>query len=482
MKPNSLLDYSIINGDEEELRYRVKQLYGILENSHDGIFLTDGDANTIFINKAYEKIADVKRDQILGKNMELLEKKGIISKSSTLMVLKNKKSITIEQEFKNGKKVLVSSSPIADDKGNIVMVVTNVRDVTELYELEEELEKKIELTQKYYSELELMRKQIHENSDIVAVDKKMIAVLEAARKVSKVDTTVLLLGETGAGKEVVAKFIHRNSNRTDKAFIKVNCGAIPGNLIESELFGYVKGAFTGANREGKIGMFELADKGTIFLDEIGDLPLDMQVKLLRVLQDEEIKRVGGTSTIKIDVKVIAATSRNLKEMVDSKLFRADLYYRINIIPIKIPALRDRVDDIEPLIMYFLGVLNEKYSMNKTISQGALKFLKHYEWPGNVRELRNIIERVSIMSLGNKIMSEDLMIAGINSYSSEVDEFSAERINSSMKDAVEKLEASMIESAFKKHGNVRAAAKDLGIDASTFVRKRQRYEEKKVLQK
>jgi PAS domain S-box-containing protein len=480
MKSNSLLDYSITNGDEEELRYRIKQLYGILESSHDGIFLTDGDANTIFMNKAYEKITGIKREQILGKNMEFLEKKGVVSKSSTLMVLKNNKSVTIEQEFKNGKKALVSSSPIADEKGNIVMVVTNVRDVTELYELKGELEKKIELTQKYYSELELMRKQIHENSDIIAVDQKMIAVLEAARKVSKVDTTVLLLGETGAGKEVVAKFIHRNSNRADKAFIKVNCGAIPENLIESELFGYEKGAFTGANREGKIGIFELADRGTIFLDEIGELPLDMQVKLLRVLQEEEIKRVGGTATIKVDVKVVAATNRNLKEMVDSKQFRADLYYRLNIIPINLPPLKERREDIEPLILYFLGILNEKYSMNKTISQGALNCLKQYEWPGNVRELRNIIERVSIMCQGDRIMTEDLPIAGITSC--EPDKFALYNTNLSMKDAVEKLEASMIESAFEKHGNVRAAAKELGIDASTFVRKRQRYTENNLLQK
>jgi PAS domain S-box-containing protein len=480
MKSNSLLDYSITNGDEEELRYRIKQLYGILESSHDGIFLTDGDANTIFMNKAYEKITGIKREQILGKNMEFLEKKGVVSKSSTLMVLKNNKSVTIEQEFKNGKKALVSSSPIADEKGNILMVVTNVRDVTELYELKGELEKKIELTQKYYSELELMRKQIHENSDIIAVDQKMIAVLEAARKVSKVDTTVLLLGETGAGKEVVAKFIHRNSNRADKAFIKVNCGAIPENLIESELFGYEKGAFTGANREGKIGIFELADRGTIFLDEIGELPLDMQVKLLRVLQEEEIKRVGGTATIKVDVKVVAATNRNLKEMVDSKQFRADLYYRLNIIPINLPPLKERREDIEPLILYFLGILNEKYSMNKTISQGALNCLKQYEWPGNVRELRNIIERVSIMCQGDRIMTEDLPIAGITSC--EPDKFALYNTNLSMKDAVEKLEASMIESAFEKHGNVRAAAKELGIDASTFVRKRQRYTENNLLQK
>lgn len=481
MKSNDLLDYSMINGDEAELRYRVRQLYDILESSYDGIYLTDGEANTIFINKAYEKIAGIKREQVLGKNMELLEKKGVVSKSSTLMVLKTGKSITIEQEFMNGKKVLVSSSPILDENGSIVMVVTNVRDVTEMYELKEQLEKKSELTQKYYSELEHMRKLLHENSDIIAADKKMLAVLESANKVSKVDSTVLLVGETGSGKEEVAKFIHRNSKRADNAFIKVNCGAIPENLVESEFFGYEKGAFTGANREGKIGMFELADKGTIFLDEIGELPLEMQVKLLRVLQEDEIKRVGGTSPVRIDVRVIAATNRNLKDMVDEKLFRADLYYRLNIIPIRIPPLRERTDDIEPLILYFLGVFNEKYGMNKTISKGAVESLKRYEWPGNVRELRNIIERVSIMCPDDRIMADDLPIAGIGG-ESDAARFVVERSDITMKDAVEKLEASMIESAFERHGNVRAAAKELGIDASTFVRKRKRYEEHNLLQK
>jgi PAS domain S-box-containing protein len=480
MKTKDLLDYNNADDNDSDARYRLRQLYDVIESSYDGIYITDGEATTILVNRAYEKITGMKREQMLGKNMEYLEKHGIVSKSATMLVLKSKKTVTIEQEFKNGKKVLVSSNPIFDTDGNITMVVTNVRDVTELYELKEQLEKNMELNKKYYSEIEMMRKQVLGNADIIAQDKKMIDVLEMAKKVAKVDATVLLLGETGVGKEEVAKFIHKNSNRINNAFIKINCGAIPGNLIESELFGYEKGAFTGANKEGKIGMFELADKGTLFLDEVGELPLDMQVKLLRVLQENEFNRVGGTANIKVDVRVIAATNRNLKEMMEKKLFREDLYYRLHVIPVTIPPLRERKMDIEPLVLHFMDVFNKKYDLKKTIAQGAMNCLKEYEWPGNVRELKNIIERVSIMCVDDKITRADLPIVGIGECDDE--KFVMENKYQSMKDAVEKLEASMIENSFEKHGNVRAAAKELGIDASTFVRKRKRYEEHDLLQK
>ena len=314
----------LISGDKEVLQSRIKQFYDIIECSYDGIYITDGQANTIFLNRAYEKITGMKKKEMLGRNMKYLEKNRFISKSCTLMVLKYKRSITIQQSFKTGKKVLVSSSPIFDEDGNITMVVTNVRDVTELYELKEQLEKNKKLTEKYYSQVEAMRNQLLDFSDIIAEDNKMLSILEVAKKVAKVDTTVLLLGETGVGKEVIAKYIHKNSKRSDKSFIKINCGAIPENLIESELFGYEKGSFTGANKNGKIGLFELADAGTIFLDEVGELPLNMQVKLLRVLQEGEIRRIGGIKNIKVNVRVIAATNRNLEEMVKKKVFREDL--------------------------------------------------------------------------------------------------------------------------------------------------------------
>lgn len=480
MSDKELLEFDNLYKGKKVMALTMKQLYQIIENSYDGMYITDGEANTLFLNKSYEKITGMKRIDMIGKNMRYLVENKYLSQSGTLIVLKSKKNVTIEQKFKTGKTVLVSSSPVFDDNGEITFVVTNVRNVTELYELKEQVKKNMELTEKYYSQLEGIRQQLLKFSDIIAKDEKMLNTLEMAKKVAKVDTTVLLLGETGVGKEKIAKYIHKNSSRSNKSFIKIDCGSIPYNLIESELFGYEKGAFTGANKEGKIGLFELADGGSIFLDEIGELPLDMQVKLLRVLQEGEIKKVGGTEVIKIDVRVVAATNRNLKDMVEKKTFREDLYYRLNVVPIKILPLRERKNDIEPLITHFLSVFNKKYDFNKIITPAALDSLKEYKWPGNVRELKNIIERVIIMSSGNKILRSDLPIKEV--WDSDVSSSNMWSDKLTLREAVENLEESIIESSLEKHGNVREAAKELGINASTLVRKRKKYKNKPVLQK
>ncbi|WP_315115036.1 sigma 54-interacting transcriptional regulator [uncultured Clostridium sp.] len=473
-------NFNKIINELEKTRSLCIELDAVIECSYDGIYITDGEANTLKLNKSYEIITGLKRKDIIGRNMRDLVKSGVISKSGTLCVIKNKKPTTIEQTFKTGKKVLVSSSPIFDKEGNISMVVTNVRDVTELYELKEQLAKNEELTKKYYSEIEAMKNQLLNSSDIIAQDKNMLHTLRISKKVAIVDTTVLLLGETGAGKEEIAKYIHKNSKRCNKHFIKINCGAIPENLIESELFGYEKGAFTGANKEGKIGLFEVANEGTIFLDEVGELPLDMQVKLLRVLQEKEIERVGGITPIKVDVRIVAATNRNLEEMVSKKLFREDLYYRLNVVPITIPPLRERKEDIVPLTEHFLRELNKKYNLNKSFTEAAIQSLLDYKWPGNVRELKNIIERVVIMSGNDKILRSDLPIkCGFDFMEPQIG-YIDEEIN--LKELVETFELKFINTAYEKYNNVRDAAKYLGMDASTFVRKRKRYIEKYVLQK
>ncbi|WP_259472698.1 sigma 54-interacting transcriptional regulator [Clostridium estertheticum] len=461
----------------DEANLNCTELNKIIESSYDGIYITDGKANTLRINKSYENITGLQRKNMLTRNMYDLEKEGYISKSSTLMVLKTRKSNTIEQEFSTGKKVLVSSNPIFDDKSNINMVVTNVRDITELYELEEQLAKNMKLTEKYYSEIEAMRMQYLNSTDMVANDKVMIKLLEVAKRVANVDTTVLILGETGVGKEEIAKFIYKNSKRKSKNFIKINCGAIPQTLIESELFGYVKGAFTGANKEGKMGLFEVADGGTIFLDEIGELPLCIQVKLLNVLQEGEVERIGAVKPIKIDVRVLAATNRNLEEMIKDKTFRADLYYRLNVVPLTVPPLRDRREDIVPLIQHFLSQLNIKYNFEKTFTIEALNTLYNYNWLGNVRELKNIVERVIVMSCGNKIFKSDLPIK-MSPNTIQKDSECKEIGN--LKDAVEEVEIKLIRMAFDNAGNVRDAAKILGINSSTFFRKRKRYLEMGML--
>jgi len=340
----------------KELDLLYFKMESIIESSYDGIYITDGEANTIKINKAYERITGLNRDEILGKNMRQLVDDKILSQSVTLMVFETKKVTTIEQEFRTGKKALVTGTPIYDNKNNIIMVVTNVRDITELYDLREQLKKNQELALKYYSAIEEMKLQLAKHEYIVAEDEKTLQLLEFSQRIAKVDTTVLLLGETGVGKEEIAIFIHRNSLRKDKPFVKINCGAIPPNLIESELFGYEKGAFTGALQQGKLGMFEVAEGGTLLLDEIGELPLEMQVRLLRVLQEQEITRVGGVKPISIDVRILAATNRDLEKMVREKIFREDLYYRLNVVPINIPSLREREKDILPLTYLFFGAV------------------------------------------------------------------------------------------------------------------------------
>lgn len=459
--------------DMKNTKLGLTELDSIIECSYDGIYITDGEANTIKINNAYESITGLKRSEVLGRNMKDLEKEGVISQSATLLVLKNRKTTTIQQEFKTGVKVLVSSNPIFDKNGKIIMVVTNVRDVTQLYELKEQLQKNKEITLKYVSEIEEMRTQLLNTSEIVAEDHKTIEIIQLANRIAKVDTTILMLGETGAGKDQIAKHIHKVSKRSKKQFIKVNCGAVPASLIESEFFGYEKGAFTGANKEGKIGLFEMASGGTIFLDEVGELPMDMQVKLLRVLQEMEVVRIGGTKPIKIDVRVLAATNRDLEDMIKKKQFREDLYYRLNVIPLYIPPLRERKHDILPLINFFLTQLNKKYNFNKVFASDALNCMYEYNWPGNVRELKNIVERAVIMSEDDKIKRSDLPknIIGSNGMTVTLNTFE-EGIN--LKETLDAIEKKLIKKAYDKYGNVRAAAKSLGIDASTFVRKRQKY--------
>jgi transcriptional regulator with PAS, ATPase and Fis domain len=300
----------------------------------------------------------------------------------------------------------------------------------------------------------------------------MLEILHLARKVSKIDSTILLLGESGVGKEEIAKFIHKNSLRHDKPFIKINCSAIPDNLIESELFGYEKGAFTGANNNGKKGLFEVANTGTIFLDEIGELSLDIQVKLLRVLQEQEITKVGGLTPIKIDVRVISATNKDLKTMVTEKRFREDLFYRLNVVPISIPPLRERKEDIFPLVSHFINRINKKYTWNKSFSRDALDAFYAYSWPGNVRELSNIVERAAVMSSDPLITCDNLpsIIASLNTimpirFDSEI---------MPLDSAIGIVEKDLIDKAYDKFGNVRDAAKALKIAPSTFVRKRKKY--------
>jgi len=443
----------------------------VIDSSFDGMFITDGAGNVLYLNSAYEKIASLKREELLGKNMLDIEKAGVISKSATLIVLKKGKTTSLNQEFETGRTALVTSTPIFNEDNKIIFVVTNVRDISELEKLKKKVQTNQNLVKKYVYQIEELKNQLTENDEIIAEDHKMLNILQSVKRVAKVDTTVLILGETGVGKEEIAKIIYKNSSRVDGAFIKVNCGAIPENLLESEFFGYEKGAFTGANNVGKIGLFELADHGTIFLDEVAELPLNMQVKLLRVLQEETITRIGGHKEIKINVRIISATNNDLEEMVKNGLFREDLYYRLNVIPILIPPLRERRGDIAPLIRHFVDYYNMKYNTNKKIDSKVISILYEYSWPGNIRQIKNNIERMILLSEDNLITSKDIPSDIIKEQDSEIIN---EIENKTLKQAVSILEYKMITNAYEKFKNVRDASKSLGIDAATFVRKRKKF--------
>lgn len=446
-----------------------KKLDAVLESSYDGIYITDGSAVTIRANRAYERITGLKIQEFLGKHVSYLVDKGIISKACSTIVLERKEVVTIEQTLSSGKILLVTGTPIFDDYGEIEMVVTNVRDITELIILKEELQKKKEKVDRYNTELRRLKSELNSKNEcnVISRNKSMKELLASAKRVASHDTTVLITGETGVGKEVITEYIHKNSSRCDEKLIKVNCGAIPSSLIESELFGYEKGAFTGANQGGKLGLFEEANGGTLLLDEIGELPYNMQAKLLRILQEQEIQRVGGLETIKIDVRIIAATNKDLKLLSEKGEFRMDLYYRLSIIPIHLPPLRERKEDIIPLTNEFLYSLYERYGNKKYLSKNAYEILYNYKWPGNIRELKNLIERVYVMSSDERIEDHDIPLNK---------EAKSEYGKSMMlKEAVSKLEKTMLEEAYAEFGNVRDAARHLGIDASTFVRKRQKHE-------
>lgn len=452
----------------------------ILENSYDGVYITDKDSITVYVNKAYENLTGHKRSEFIGKHMDDLIKSGIMKVHITGNVIAAKKSITVKEELVSGKNVLITGSPVFDDNNEIIAVVTNVRDISEIIALEKKERLAKEVISRY-------QKQFFDAStmkNIICESPNTISVFNFAAKVAPKDSTVLLTGETGVGKEVVAKYIHYNSLRKDNNYIKINCGAIPENLLESELFGYVGGAFTGADPNGKPGLFELADNGTLFLDEIGELPLNLQSSLLRVLQDGEVTRVGSTKTRKVAVRIIAATNRNLKQMIQEKTFREDLYYRLNVISISIPPLRERRDDIPALAELFIERLNKKYNTKKKVSDTFLLELMSMSWPGNVRELSNFVERQYILNESDTLSA----IYSNNLQQKEPDhnylkyslENAIDAASFNIEKVVSSIEASLIKNALKKSKNTKEAAKLLGISQPTFSRKYNRYKNQGLL--
>lgn len=449
-----------------------KELDAIIDSVYEGLYITDGEGYTTRINKSYTRITGIKEEEVVGWHMKDLVDRGYYSQSVTLIVLERKQPVTIIHTIKGSKRCMITGNPVFNENGEIICVVTTVRDITELINLKEKLEETEELTRRYHLELEHLRQQQLEQAEIVGQSKELQLVLETALQASQVDATVLLLGETGVGKDVIALRIHKQSPRKNGPFIKVNCAAIPESLLESELFGYEKGAFTGAQNKGKPGMFELAHTGTILLDEVGDLPLSLQVKLLRVIQEKELTRIGGTQPQKLDLRIIAATNQDLERLVKKGLFREDLYYRLNVIPIYIPPLRMRREDIALLAKHYLDYYNRKYNRQKTLSHSALETLNQHTWPGNVRELKNLLERIVV------IINDDLItrdhLRSITQKVEQQDYLSGLQNNLQLGEAVAQVEKELISQALLSEKSTRGAASVLGVSQPTIVRKARKY--------
>jgi len=454
----------------EQLDETRRELELIIESSNDGLYITDGEGITLRVNKTFEEIAGINADEIVGHHMRDLVDAGFLSESVTLEILSmvEPRPVTKIYSLRNGKYVISTGRPVFDARGKIHRVVTNVRDITYFRDFENRLEETRSALEKSRAEAIRLRSEFLREADAVARDNTMLQVLDMVKQVAPYPTTVLVTGESGVGKEVVAKLLHLHSGRQDGPFIKVNCGAIPESLIESELFGYEPGAFTGAARKGKPGMLELADNGTLFLDEIGELALDMQVKLLQVIQDQTVMRLGGVSSRSMSVRFIAASNRDLIEMVEHKLFREDLYYRLNVVKINVPPLRERRSDVPALALHFLKTYCRQYKISKKISPQAMEILRAYTWPGNVRELRNVVENLVIMAAGRIITPEHLP-QEINPYASRRQRSVSVAGLVPLKEAVTQVETQLIARALQECGSIRKAAKALDVAHSTLLR-------------
>lgn len=441
-------------------------LDAILRAEDDAITVIDCDKQVLYWNEAAVNMYQIPQAEIIGKTItDYFNESDIM----VLKVLRTKKRVNnLYHRPRKDKHVVINAMPIFNARDELIGAVSIERDITSIVRLNDDLE----MTSKELNELRLQVTQVNEQtpfSKIKGKSKKLLETIQIAKKAAKTDVTTLILGESGTGKEEFTRAIHEASDRADKPFIPVNCGAIPPALFESELFGYEAGTFTGSTKEGKAGKIEMANGGTLFLDEIGELPLEMQVKLLRVLQENRVYRIGDSIGKEVNVRIIAATNQNLMEMMTEKKFRQDLYYRLNVIQLTIPPLKERADDIPLLTELFLQQFATKYQVPvPELAQSAMDVLIAYSWPGNVRELKNMIERLIILCEKTIIEKVDIINYFPNIIEQQANHKHEATTLSSEKEAIEKL---LIEEALRKtNGNKSDAAKQLGISRMTLYNK------------
>ncbi|WP_066073510.1 sigma-54 interaction domain-containing protein [Neobacillus soli] len=436
-----------------DLDLTMETLIKILDYSSDEIFVLNKNKKIIYVNDACTKHYGLNKEDVLGKMSSELVNDGYWYPSIFPEVLEGKKPITLKQTTILGAELLTSAVPILNDNNEVEIIVTTARELQS------------------YKMLKIREKDSNQRKEtenpfgsIMTNNEKMKNVLKFAKKAAAANSTLLILGESGTGKSILAQYIHENCSRKDGPFLTINCAAIPAELMESELFGYTAGSFTNANRSGKKGILESADGGTLFLDEIGDMPLPLQAKILQVIQEKKFIPIGGNKEKKVDIRIIAATNKELNTMVKNKTFREDLYYRLNVVDIKMVPLRERQEDIIPLIYNFLYKFNQIHEMNKLISKDCLEWLSHYSWPGNIRQLENLLERLVIVS--DDVIGIDDLPEGIYNQSPLQVETTAP---ASLHQSIELAKKERVRKSYKVNKSSRRVAKDLQI-SQTYAAK------------
>lgn len=447
------------------------QLKAIFQSSSDGILVCDNQGNIMNMNEASERLNGMKAKDVIGKNVVDFVSSGSFDRSVTMEVLQTKRQVSLLQYIKKtNKHLLVTGTPAFDKAGNIFLVVVNERDMTQLNAIQQQLEQSRLVVERFKDELVQLSMLELERQQIVAESSAMHGVLNMALRLARFDASnILILGESGTGKGVVAKFIHKTGKRVKRPFVQINCAALPETLLEAELFGYERGAFTGARQEGKLGLFELAHEGTLFLDEIGDLPFSVQAKLLKYLDDHEVMRVGGVKARKVDCTVIAATNRDLETLAREGKFRQDLFFRLNTFTLRIPPLRERREDIFALMNFLLSRYNKQYGQEKRISPRGLEFLQSWHYPGNVRELDNIMKKAVLIS--DKEILDDFIADTFERSATEKPSNSRRgEKGQRLQEKVLVLEEELLRGALKACRSTREMARYLGVSQPTVVRK------------
>lgn len=437
----------------------------ILNATSEPIVIVDNKGCITELSKAYAEFLEIDRDQAIGKHVS-----EVIENSRMHIVLETGKAEIAKTQKIKGKTMIATRIPIVKN-GEIMGVYGRVlfKDIKELYSLYgriNEIEQELSFYKKRYGKINIAKYSV---DDIIGESPEILEMKKSILKVGIGNSNILITGESGTGKELVAHAIHSASRRKENPLICLNCAAIPSQLLESELFGYEEGAFTGAKKGGKPGLFHAANKGTLFLDEIGDLSMSMQVKLLRAIQDKEIRRVGASTGENVDVRIVAATNKNLAEMIEENTFRADLFYRLNVVSITIPPVRKRKSDIPILVQFFLNKIAENEGIYlKGISNAAMEYLKQYDWPGNIRELENTLERASnFVDDDGIIKPKDLInkiTGGVNPYADK-----------QLKEIVEEAERNaLINALMRFEGRKTLIAKELGISRTSLYEKLEKY--------